>query len=91
MDIDNYNWEELYQKAETYIHEYIPEAAVNKGCRAYLHKKPRVEVIFPYRGNKSAMVALENNSNFRRLRGYIANGNKMIRGEVIFSTDGKIN
>ena len=91
MDIDNYDWEDLYQKAEEYIHKYIPEVTVNKGCRKYLREGPRVEVYFPYKGNKSAMAALRSDSRFRKLCGYNANGNRMVKGEVIFSADGRLN
>lgn len=91
MGIDSYNWEDLYQKAEVYIQEYIPEATVDKGCKSYRAGKPRVEVSFPYKGNKSAMVALRNDPRYRKMHGYNMNGNRMVRGEVVFSTDGKLN
>lgn len=90
MGIDSYNWEDLYQKAKEYICEYIPEATVNKLRKACYGGKPAVEVSFPYKGNRKAMVILRSDSRFRILRGYNADGKRMVRGEVLFSVDGKL-
>lgn len=91
MSIYDYDWDDLYNKAQTFIQEYIPEAIVNKGCQTFMRGKPRVEVIFPQRGNKRMITLLTDSRKFRLLRGYNAGGSRMVKAEIIFNPDGSLN
>lgn len=34
-NIEDYNWNDLYEKVENFIRGYIPDANVNKGVKAF--------------------------------------------------------
>lgn len=35
-NIEDYNWDDLYEKAENFIRGYIPDANVNKGVELFI-------------------------------------------------------
>lgn len=89
-NIDDYDWNTLYEKAENFIREYIPDANVNKGVKAFHDGKPRVEITFKQKGNQTAIKTLDKEPCFRFLSGYNVKGTRICRAEIIFDEDGNI-
>lgn len=55
MNINSYNWNELYKQANEFIEKNIPPAKVNTGCMCFLSGHPRVEIFFIAKGNKNIL------------------------------------
>lgn len=91
MNIDSYDWDELYEKAEKFIKQYIPEAEVRRGTKSFMRNKPRVDVIFPAKGNAYIISKLESMSCVRKLRGRNVFGTRIVHMEIIFDETGKLN
>mgnify|MGYP000851949708 FL=1 len=89
-NIEDYNWNDLYEKVENFIRGYIPDANVNKGVKAFYGGKPRVEITFKQKGNQTAIKTLDKEPCFRSLSGYNVKGTRICRAEIIFDEDGNI-
>ncbi len=46
MSIEDYNWDELYKRAEEFCSKNIPNAKVNTGIKSFAHGCPRPEILF---------------------------------------------
>ena len=89
MNIESFNWNDLYKKAEEFIHKYIPEAVVNTNVKG-LRGGPIVEVSFPTKWNKKHLEDLNKEKCFRKLHGCNVGGSRIVRGEIIFNEDGTL-
>lgn len=90
MNIESYDWDNLYNKAEEFIHQYIPEAVVCKGIKTFSSGKPKVDVSFPEKGHKADIEILCKTGCFRSLRGANIGGSRISKGEIIFNSDGTL-
>lgn len=91
MNIDSYDWNDLYKKAEEFIHIYVPDAVVNNGTQTFFGGRPRVEIIFPEKGHKANIEILNRERCFRRLKGSNIRGSRIVIGEIVFNEDGTLN
>lgn len=90
MSIEDYNWDELYKRAEEFCNKNIPNAKVNTGIKSFVHGCPRVEILFLLKGNADYLKILDNMSCLRKLCGMNTTNGRVIRGEIIFNADGFI-
>ena len=91
MSIEDYNWDELYKRAEEFCSKNIPNAKVNTGIQSFVHGRPRVEISFLLKGNADYLKILDNISCLRKFSGMNTKNGRVIRGEIIFNADGFIN
>lgn len=87
--IDDYDWNCLYEKAEEYIKEFIPEAHVNHGTMTLHGANPIVDVSFPEKGNKKVIKYLLEQKCIQYRRGTNTKGTRIRNLGIIFSEDGK--
>ena len=90
MNIESYDWDDLYKQAEEFIHMYIRQAFVNSGFKSFCNGHPLVEVSFSEKGNKAALKKLSEEKCFERFRGCNVNGSRICRGRIIFNADGSL-
>ena len=69
MSIEDYNWDELYKRAEEFCSKNIPNAKVNTGIQSFVHGCPRVEISFLLKGNADYLKILDNMSCLRKFSG----------------------
>ncbi len=91
MNINSYNWNELYKQANEFVKKNIPPAMVNTGCMSFLSGCPRVEISFSAKGNKKYIKLLDEMSCLRKLKGINSEYGRIIKAEIIFNSDGTLN
>lgn len=91
MNIDSYDWNELYKRAEEFCNKHIPNARVNTGVKSFVFGSPRVEISFLMKGNADYLKILDNMPCLRKLKGMNTKNGRVMRGEIIFNSDGYIN
>ncbi len=91
MNINSYNWNELYKQANEFIEKNIPPAKVNTGCICFLSGHPRVEIFFIAKGNKKYIKLLDEMPCLRKLRGANTKYGRIVKAEIIFNSDGTLN
>lgn len=91
MDIDSYDWNDLYKKANEFVAKNIPPARVNTGRASFLSGRPRVEISFIAKGNPKYIKLLDEMPCLRKLKGINSEYGRIIRAEIIFNSDGTLN
>lgn len=91
MNIDSYNWNELYEKANEFVAKNIPPAKVNTGCASFYLNRPRVQISFIAKGNKEYIKMLDEMRCLRKLRGTNSKDGRIVNAEIIFNSDGTLN
>lgn len=86
----DYDWDDLYKKAEDYIQQIVPDAKVNHGTQSINAGKPVVDASFPAKGHKSQIHELSQRENILYHRGSNINGIRMYNFGIIFSESGKL-
>lgn len=90
MEIERYDWNDLYKKAEGFIHRYIPEAVVCTSTRRLRGEEPIVDVSFPEKRNRTHLEDLDKEKCFTRLRRSNVGGSRIVKGEILFNKDGSL-
>lgn len=88
MRINDYNWTEIYLKAEVLLSEYgIKGGEVDPNAKLLLGGKAVCHVKIPERENKKAIKRLVTNDNVTCLYGYNVNGNRYKKVSIAFSLE----
>lgn len=90
-NIDSFDWDDLYKKANDFILENIPVANVNTGSKTLIDGRPRVEISFLGKGNSKYIKMLDEMKCLRKLRGTNGKKGRIINAEIIFNADGSLN
>lgn len=71
MKIENFNWDELYKKADIMMKNIkAKDYIVATNIRSLKGNEPIVEVSFPKRSNTATILQLDRNCNCIRQKGY---------------------
>lgn len=89
MGIDSYNWNVLYDLAQTYLQRYDPEIQINRGTQTFYHY-PIVDASFPAKGKKKLLEELKMDSRIIIRRGSNVNGMRYAQIGVVFKRDGTL-
>lgn len=80
MDMNGYDWNSLYKKAEEYMKKvHTNDCKVIMSQQTIFEEEPIITVEFPKRNNMTTLIELENNSNCIRFRGNKKNGLYFVR------------
>lgn len=75
MNIDDYNWDELYKKCDDYMKSIrVNEYNIAKNIKCLYLSNAIVEVSFPKRNDIAAIIMLENNKACIKRKGYVKDG-----------------
>lgn len=89
MGIRNYDWNDLYDCAQSYLQCYDPEIQVDRGTQTF-YRSPRVDASFPMKGKKKLLEKLKADPQIAIRRGSNVHGVRHARIAVIFRLDGTL-
>lgn len=88
-NINSYDWNELYDKAEEYLRKYSDQFHVNRGQAGFPHH-PEVCASIPVKGNQQVLKMVQQDEKLTVRRGYTANGQRFANVSVRFHIDGTL-
>jgi len=89
MGMQSYDWNVLYDLAQTYLQRYDPEIQVNKGTQTF-YRSPQVDASFPAKGKKKLLEELKRDPQIIIRRGSNVNGVRYAQIAVVFKLDGTL-
>lgn len=88
--IEEYNWNILYQKAEKFIREIVPETQIRRDVKGINSGRPFVYASFPVKGHKEQIQTLKKNKNIRFQNFSNEHGKRIFYFGIMFSEKGEI-